>query len=128
LGRIQIDARMDGQRLEVVVRTETSAARELLRSRAADLQTALEQHGVKIDRFEFAPPAQADNPDSNGTLAFAGDSGARRSTSGHDRERPADRGGSGEIAAADESGQAAEQGETEPISSAAAETRLDVRV
>ena len=52
LGRIDIEARLDGQRLELLVRTETNAAGELLRSRVAQLRTALGQHGLWIDRFD----------------------------------------------------------------------------
>jgi hypothetical protein len=128
LGRIRIDARMDGRRLAVVVRTETSAARELLRSRVADLHGALEQHGVKIDRFEFAPLAPPEQQDSNGTLAFAGDPGARRSAFRDERERAGECKKSNRITAGEELVQSEEAGETEPIWSAAAETRLDVRV
>lgn len=70
LGRIQIEARLDGQRVELLVRTETSAAGELLRARVAELQAALEQHGLRIERFEINPaaPAEEQNPrDGNAT-------------------------------------------------------------
>lgn len=64
LGRIQIEARVDGQRIELLARTETSAASELLRARVTQLQAALEQHGLRIERFEVAPatPSQQQNP------------------------------------------------------------------
>ena len=128
LGRIRIDARMDGQRLEILVQTETAAARELLRSRVAELQTALEQHGIKIDRLEFAPTGLQNQQDSTGAFAGAGDPDTRRSAFRHDRERAASRGEANRITAGDESAPSVDEGEAEPISSAAAETRLDVRV
>ncbi len=74
LGHIQIDAKLEGKTLQVSVKTETPAAYDLLRSRIADLQSSLEQHGVKLDRFELLPP---DSPDQQGT-SFA-DSSTRGS-------------------------------------------------
>ena len=128
LGRIRIDARMDGPRLQVLVQTETTAARELLRSRAADLQAALEQHGVKVERFEFAPIGLQDQQNHTAMFAGAGDPNARRSAWQRDEHQAADRGEPNRVPGDDQHAGPAEPEGTEAIYSAAAETRLDVRV
>jgi flagellar hook-length control protein FliK len=128
LGRIRIDARMDGPRLQVLVQTETTAARELLRSRAADLQVALEQHGVKVERFEFAPIGLQDQQNHTAMFADAGDPNARRSAWQRDEHQAADRGEPNRVPGDDQHARPEEPEGTEAIYSAAAETRLDVRV
>lgn len=52
LGRVRIDVRVDGEQVNIDVRTETEAARSLLSERAAHLTAALQQHGLAIERFD----------------------------------------------------------------------------
>ena len=118
---------MDGPRLQLLVQTETMAARELLRSRAADLQAALERHGVKVERFEFAPIGLQDQQNPT-TFAGAGDPNAQRSAGQRNEQQAAKRGESNRVPGNDENASPVEPEGTEVIYSAAAETRLDVRV
>ncbi|MEK7710753.1 MAG: flagellar hook-length control protein FliK [Planctomycetota bacterium] len=53
LGRIHVRVKMLGDRVEVGVETETAAAKELLSGRADRLKSALEQHGMIVDRFDI---------------------------------------------------------------------------
>ncbi len=53
LGRIQVRIKMNGDRVDVGVETETSAARDLVRSRAEQLKSSLEQGGLVVNRFEI---------------------------------------------------------------------------
>jgi len=55
LGRVSIDVRMEGERLHVDVRTEHAEAAKLLHGRAAQLRTALAEHGIIVERFDVAP-------------------------------------------------------------------------
>jgi flagellar hook-length control protein FliK len=128
LGRIRIDARMDGQRLEVLVQTETRAARELLQARGADLQASLEQQGIKVDRFEFSAAWLDDRQDSTGSFAQAGDPNAGRSAARQDAGQSAGQHGSAREDMGNEAGGPVEVEGTESTFGAAAETRLDVRV
>ena len=152
LGRIQIEARMDGQRIELLVRTETDTAGELLRTRIAQLQAALQQHGLSIERLEIVSAQQhnVSGGDAN-TSAEDTDQPAMDQDAGNERpggerqpnvtgtELPA--GGLGPDATADQT----DEMDTEPTeigdelvaaghrpdagtAGAAAEPRLDVRV
>jgi flagellar hook-length control protein FliK len=77
LGRVQVDVRMNGSELQIGVRTETLAARNLLAERAVALRTALEQWGINIERFEITADALGGHPpefDSASDAELAGDS------------------------------------------------------
>jgi flagellar hook-length control protein FliK len=52
LGRILVEVRMVRDALRIDVRTETDAAREVVRGRAAQLRAALEQHGLFVEHFD----------------------------------------------------------------------------
>lgn len=52
LGRMDIHVKLSGDRISIEVRTETTEARELIASRAVELRSALEQHGLRIERFD----------------------------------------------------------------------------
>jgi flagellar hook-length control protein FliK len=119
---------MEGQRLEVLVQTETRAARELLEARGAYLQAALEQHGIKVDRFDFSTAMPDDQQDSTGWFAQAGDPNAGRSAAREDAEQSAGHHGSAREDLGNEAGGPVEVEGTEATFGAAAETRLDVRV
>jgi hypothetical protein len=51
LGRMKVELRLSGDTLQIDVLTRTSEARELLYERVAELKAALEQHGLRIERF-----------------------------------------------------------------------------
>ncbi len=53
LGRVQIDVRMDGERLLIDVRTESADATKALTERSADLRAALAEQGIIVDRFDI---------------------------------------------------------------------------
>ncbi|MBN1489511.1 MAG: flagellar hook-length control protein FliK [Phycisphaerae bacterium] len=65
LGQIRLEAQLRGQMLSIRVEAETLAAREMLQSRAGTLRTALEQHGITIERFEIEPRPPAPPTHSN---------------------------------------------------------------
>ena len=78
LGRVHVDVRMNGSELQIGVRTETLDARNLLAERAVGLRTALEQWGIRIERFEITADGLGGNPpdfDSASDAELAGDSG-----------------------------------------------------
>jgi hypothetical protein len=52
LGRMNVHVRMSGERISIDVRTETSEARELVTARAMELRSALERHGLQVERFD----------------------------------------------------------------------------
>lgn len=58
LGQMTVDVRLQGDALSVAVRTESEAARVLLSQRARELRTALEQHGVRVERLEVSTDTQ----------------------------------------------------------------------
>jgi flagellar hook-length control protein FliK len=51
LGRMKVELRLSGDTLQIDVLTRTSEARELLYERVAELKAALEQHGLRVERF-----------------------------------------------------------------------------
>ena len=58
LGRMRVEARLDGAFLTLSVRTQSTQARDLIQERLADLQLSLQKHGIQIERFdvqEFVP-------------------------------------------------------------------------
>ncbi len=52
LGRVHVNLRVAGDKIEIDVRTETTSARDLVCERAAQLSQALQQHGIHVDRFD----------------------------------------------------------------------------
>lgn len=130
LGWMRIEARVEGSRVQLFVQTETARGGELLRSRVAELQAALEQHGLRIDRFELtqAPAQGQQNPDRDS--AETGERDANQSSSGRDPDGQAS---GGEYPARQTHHEALmagnQEGEgSEPSTVAAGEMRLDVRV
>ncbi|MHC4236563.1 MAG: flagellar hook-length control protein FliK, partial [Planctomycetota bacterium] len=129
LGWIRIEARVEGAQLQLFVETETKAAGDLLRTRIADLQAALDQHGVRLDRFEMTPGAtperqEHDQPHGQGNDRDESQSSPDRQPDRHTTDDP------GQTAAthAETSLPPDTQGElTEPLTMAAGEMRLDVR-
>ena len=105
----------DGERVEIDVRTETDAARETLSHRADELKTALEHHGIHVDRLDVSVHAP---PDPHHGLA------------GYDAQRnPSGRGSSSRSGGGerDDGGAASMSGDV-PEAEAVAEARLDIRV
>ncbi len=119
---------MDGERLRVLVQTETPEARALLHSRVAELKSALEQHGIKVDRFDFAPATPVEQNGPLGWTVGAGDLPFRQSAFGQGRHDQTERRERNATDKAGEIGQQAGQDESQPFFGAVAETRLDVRV
>lgn len=117
LGRMRIDVRMEGERLQLDVRTETADATRLMQTRLRELQAALAEHGFTVERFDIEQQMHGAASDtSDGGPAFAGAEGqANRGTIparfDEERSRPVP------------------HGEGEPMSHhVVAERRLDVRI
>jgi len=51
LGRMSVNVRLAGDGLQIEVRAQTRRARDVLVQRVAELRDALDQHGIRIDRF-----------------------------------------------------------------------------
>ncbi len=49
---MSVDVRMNGDDVQISVRTETDAARRMLQQRATQLREALGQHGIHVNHFE----------------------------------------------------------------------------
>lgn len=52
LGRMRVEVRVEGSRVEVDVHTENQAAQGIIAGRAEELRTALQQHGIDVQRFD----------------------------------------------------------------------------
>lgn len=115
LGRVRVDVRLAGEHVEIDVRTETDAARETLAYRTHELKTALEHHGIHVDRLDVAVHAP---PDPHHGLA------------GYDAQRnPSGRGSSSQSGGGEqEDGGATSMSGDVPEAEAVAEARLDIRV
>jgi flagellar hook-length control protein FliK len=48
---MKVELRLSGDTLQIDVLTRTNEARELLYERVAELKAALEQHGLRVERF-----------------------------------------------------------------------------
>lgn len=127
LGRIRIDTRMTGNRLEVLVQTQTADARELLQSRMTDLQAALERLGVRMERFELTATAQEWEGNSSDGRADDGRSDSQQSGLADDSGSGNRQARSGFGMRSDLPSEGNEEGVQEVTYSAAAETRLDLR-
>jgi flagellar hook-length control protein FliK len=133
LGWIRIDTRVEGDRVQMLVQTETHTTSALLRERVAELQVALEQHGLKIDRFEVAPaPTHEQQSPAGGQQEEYEtiDDGAGQPSSGEDAEREFSDADGQSTATSDETFASAGQGQAQigAPNGAVMETRLDVRV
>ena len=87
LGRIRVDVRLAGDRLAIEIRTETEAATERLIDRVAMLKTALEHHGIHVDRFDVTtgPAEGVESSESSGRESGAeGDTRGSAAASGDD--------------------------------------------
>jgi flagellar hook-length control protein FliK len=122
LGRLRVDVRLAGDQIEIDVRTETDAARDFVSRRSDELKTALEQHGIQVNRFDVTVRSVPEQP--AGTASYDGSavtSDAQRNpswTSGRRRsgeDRTDDTGSSAAMRAASST-------------AAVAEARLDIRV
>lgn len=60
LGRLHVHVRVLGERVQIDIRTETEAARQLVRERGSKLIHALQLQGVSVDRFDVAVGLDAD--------------------------------------------------------------------
>ncbi len=124
LGRVYVNIRVEGEQLRIDVRTETAAARELLSGRAEQLVTALEQHGIQVERFEVTSGTSDEHP-----YAWRDHEGMD-SEAAADRERdPRNEGApSGSKVLSSEDIGASGVDDDAPDIGAVAETRLDIRV
>ena len=115
LGEVRVDVRLAGEHVEIDVRTETDAARETLSHRADELKTALQHHGIHVDRLDVTVHAP---PDPHHGLA------------GYDAQRnPSGRGSSSRSGGGEqEDGGATSTIADAPEAEAVAEARLDIRV
>ena len=71
LGRLHVNVRVQGDLVQINVRTETSAARDLVSERAGQLTAALHQYGISVERFEITTDwsgGSASAPDSHDVL------------------------------------------------------------
>ncbi len=122
LGRLDVDVRVVDERIEIDVRTQTKAARQLLEGRAATLTAALEQHGIHVERFEVS----AESADPDGRAGF--DGGASNETAHEEQSQPSDTTSTlAGVAAVDGDSEVIADG-GEPVVGAVAETRLDISV
>ncbi|MFQ5489159.1 MAG: flagellar hook-length control protein FliK, partial [Phycisphaerae bacterium] len=127
LGRIRIDTRMVGDRLEVLVQAQAAGARELLHSRMADLQSALEQQGVRLERFELTALAPEPGNEQSSGPATGGQDDPRQSGTAGDSGLSDGQQGTGSAFRSDmQSAQTEERAELVAFA-AAAETRLDLQ-
>ena len=115
LGEVRVDVRLAGEHVEIDVRTETDAARETLSHRTHELKTALQHHGIHVDRLDVTVHAP---PDPHHGLA------------GYDAQRnPSGRGSSSQSGGGEqEDGGATSMSGDAPVAEAVAEARLDIRV
>jgi flagellar hook-length control protein FliK len=121
LGRLDVQVRMEAGRVSIGVKTETPEARELLKLRGDELKTALEQHGLHVERFDVTL-------ESDGAVASFGDRGY-----GSGNSRPEERQGNREGAGRSGAAGAVAAGESGTLVVDAATSldpsrRLDIRV
>jgi flagellar hook-length control protein FliK len=97
LGPVRIDVRVVGNNVQLHVQTQTQAAHQLLQARVGELQQALENQGLTVERVQFElrePSATAQSYDrEEQTGPFAQDAEPDARSRGHDpteRENAAD--------------------------------------
>ena len=125
LGRMFVDVKLHGSRVEIQVRTESAHARELLYERIESLRAALEQHGVRIDRFDVTTDLARDGEAMAGEgqespLGSLGDEDPSHQAGRERSDGQVEPDAAAELPAGVES--------TESDDEADAEARLDVRV
>lgn len=124
LGRVYVNIRVEGEQLRIDVRTETAAARELLSGRAEQLVTALEQHGIHVERFEVTSGTSDEHP-----YAWRDHEGVDSEAAADDKRGPRNEGTpSGSKVLSSEDIGASGVDDDAPDMGAVAETRLDIRV
>ena len=135
LGRIRIDVRMTASRgdspeqIQIDVRTETAEARELLYERSAHLKEALEQHGIRVDRFSVThdTPAHQHGDEGGGNDSGADVDRGNRQFAAADGQKNAGAPAPHQTTDSDDSG-ASETAPMEPDQTTGAEARLDIRI
>lgn len=60
LGRMRVNVHFHGDAVELEVRTASEAAREVVAGRADELKLALEQQGVRVQRFDVLVESPVD--------------------------------------------------------------------
>ncbi len=70
LGRVRIDVRMEGERLQIDVRTVSDDAKKVLTERSADLRAALAEQGITVDRFDVDTDASHDDGGESSRPSF----------------------------------------------------------
>lgn len=127
LGRVHVDVRVEGERLEISVRTETSRARDIVSQQASRLAAALQEHGLSIDRFEvltdWREQGQPDAPDAFNAGVSDSQLFQDREYGEEDRHSPL---GSDAVSPDDTAASTARHNLLP--TAVAAETRLDIRV
>ena len=90
LGRINIEVSVENQRARIVVKTQSDAARSLVQERASELVTALEKHGIIVERLEIGTEIATDRQAGHfGELDEPGDRGATDQGMAHEARRNA---------------------------------------
>ena len=81
LGRMDVEVRVVDDRVRIVVKTQTDAARWLVQARASELVASLEQHGIILERMEVSSDLvtdRFDEPDDPGAADDDATHGANR--------------------------------------------------
>lgn len=128
LGWIRIETRVEADRVQLFIQTETTSAGELLRGRVGDLQMALEQHGLKIDRFELGPAPTEERHGAASGQPEASEHDARQPAPGNDTDRGLGGGERQESGTPAMEPSPSEEERIEAPDRAAVDSRLDVRV
>jgi len=82
LGRMRVDVHFHGDSVELEVRTASESAREVVAGRASELRAALEQQGVRVQRFDVLVEAPIDLGRLSGEKRGRGEpEGSRSATS-----------------------------------------------
>lgn len=61
LGKMHLDVQFEGEKLNIVVRTQQDSARELIMQRAEQLTSALQEQGIRVQRFDVITDATLDD-------------------------------------------------------------------
>ena len=122
LGRLDVDVKLVDERIEIVIRTESQAARHLVQSRGMALTHALEQQGIVVERFDVATDSHmSDFVDAQGEQGLG--------TSAQDDQREPSQTADSSMSAVRVDGEIESVLEDNgPMLDVVAETRLDVSV
>lgn len=124
LGRLHVNIRVEGDQVQINVRTETATARDLVSERAGQLTAALQQHGISVERFEITIDWSGDStyaPNSDDVLDG-------EVTSDHERGQESEVSPSRAKVVSSEETDAPLLWNVKSGPTAAGETRLDIRV